>query len=409
MNAVRPPFLLMTWFSLSISLGAMAHAQAPRDEATPIVLRDLSLIRGKTISQFDDNAIQLSDGTQLAWDQVLKASVDQERQTEFDRRVLEIGLPVFRLKSRIALGDWSGAGEIAQPIYNQHILSSQTQTQRQIQPARSFDTDTKYLICLAAMHSSLDKHHHGQAMMPFFEAARTQPSVRREILDAVGIRTISKRELSTFFSDSIPPIWFDQTPNAEAEKWLLQQIQSIDRQREERDSDFRLPPGFSLYLASIQIESGQTATAIQSLQRIDVKGDANLNDWHNVLLARAKQVDNDPIAAQTLLTPIAQRLQSPARPLALFYLGTSMASMPGVSDSEFSRAMLMLLKLPALYGANSPELAAAALFQAAEIAKLRGMNSVAQKLREELLKRYPHTYHGELEKRTRLQEDLQSN
>jgi hypothetical protein len=54
----------------------------------------------------------------------------------------------------------------------------------------------------------------------------------------------------------------------------------------------------------------------------------------------------------------------------------------------------MLLRIPAIDGDNYRHLAAAALFQAAEIAKLRGLSDEEQKLREELRRRYPRTYHG---------------
>ena len=110
-------------------------------QAEPIVLRDLSLIRGKTVSDFDDASITLSDGTRLTWDQILKARVPGNRQTEFDLKLQQLGLPLFRLKTRIGNGDWIGAAEISGAIYDSSIANGKA-------PA---DVNTEYPVCLATM------------------------------------------------------------------------------------------------------------------------------------------------------------------------------------------------------------------------------------------------------------------
>jgi hypothetical protein len=86
-----------------------------------------------------------------------------------------------------------------------------------------------------------------------------------------------------------------------------------------------------------------------------------------------------------------------ARPVSLYYRGINVVNQPDTSDLDRSKAILTLLRVPALYGNDYRDLSAAAIYQAAEIAKLRGRATDEQKLREELLRRYPRTYHGRME------------
>ena len=84
----------------------------PAHGQSNIILRDLSLIEGREIKSFDLQSIELDDGTELSWDQVFRATVQPDRQAEFDQNIKEIGLPLFRLRQRIAIGDWNRLNEI---------------------------------------------------------------------------------------------------------------------------------------------------------------------------------------------------------------------------------------------------------------------------------------------------------
>jgi hypothetical protein len=115
----------------------------------PIVLRDLTLIRGKTVTDFDETSIILSDGTRLTWDRVLKAQVQESRQEAFDLKLKQLGLPLFRLKSRIGNGDWIGAGEIAGPIYDSSIAKGKSRRAIAMSPNNSNASTSVVMIwCL---------------------------------------------------------------------------------------------------------------------------------------------------------------------------------------------------------------------------------------------------------------------
>jgi len=184
---------------------------------SPIILRDLTLIRDKTISNFDRSAITLSDGSTLNWDEVLKARLPQDtdlgqRQSEFDDFIKQIGLPLFRVKTRIQQGDWAGAGRIAGPIFDSVMDGSATFS----------NPDVEYLICLATMKArtgqgSAQRNRAG-AVIPFLRALTAQPDVDQKTLAIVGTQRIAdKRE--DVLSPDLLPVWFDvgQTQRA-AEK-----------------------------------------------------------------------------------------------------------------------------------------------------------------------------------------------
>ena len=119
------------------------------------------------------------------------------------------------------------------------------------------------------------------------------------------------------------------------------------------------------------------------------------------------QKAGDHVKAQAMLDRNSQSLIGDARPVAIYYRGlsefeihdTKLKERPlnSALDIELSKSSLMLMRLPALYGESNPEIAAAGLYQVAEIAKLRGQSRQSEKLFRELLQRYPRTYHGSLE------------
>ncbi|MDG1873316.1 MAG: hypothetical protein P8J27_05365, partial [Mariniblastus sp.] len=127
---------------ISIPIIMMLVANSALAQST-IVLRNLELIKGKSIESFDRTAVQLTDGTELSWDEILRANLGNDRQEEFDQHIIEIGLPIFRLKSRIKRGDWTGAGLMAEPIFSDLQLIEKS----------PFTDDIKYLVNLATMKS----------------------------------------------------------------------------------------------------------------------------------------------------------------------------------------------------------------------------------------------------------------
>ena len=377
---------------------------------TPIVLRDLTLIRGKTISAFDRNSITLSDGSTLQWDQVLKATLPDEaatggdpseaqtqRQSQFDAFVKQIGLPMFRLKTRIQQGDWAGAGKIAEPIFDSAMAGTFTFP----------NANAEYLVCLATMKSRAGQgsraRNRAGAVLPFLRACLIQAKIDQKTLELSGTARIAEKSPDGISPDLLP-IWFDIDQVRTAAK----QIAKLDS--ELRKSDSGAPTSqtaLAIYLASMQIELGQNELANTNLNRLGSNPNPSATAWSTVLRARMLQKAGDHVKAQAMLDRNSQSLIGDARPVAIYYRGlsefeihdTKLKERPlnSALDIELSKSSLMLMRLPALYGESNPEIAAAGLYQVAEIAKLRGQSRQSEKLFRELLQRYPRTYHGSLE------------
>ena len=361
---------------------------------TPIVLRDLSLIRDKSIVAFDQHSIRLSDGSELGWDAVLKAELEPNEAKAFDNNVQQIGLPLFRLKSRISNGDWDGAGEIAIPVFTSSFLKQPMSTSVDLRDSdQQKAIDHEYLICLAAMKSFLNDGRRVEALVPFVRASILQPKIGDDVRLFVGSAAIPSQDAENLFSRELVPIWFDHSG-----------LTSLSTQLAESGTSTELAQsiGLRLYLASIQIELGRPDEGLQSIQTLDFPESSEFNAWRSILDARRHQTLNKPRKALSILDSEIKKMSGSARLAALFLQGTNLADIPNATDSENAKSLLTLIRIPALYGDEQPALAAAAIFQAAEIAELRKRDSDSQKLRDELLRRYPRTYHGRLEQEKRL-------
>ena len=223
-------------------------------DRSPIVLRDLSLIRDNAISDVDRNAITLSDGSKLAWDQVLKAELSGEpesrtapaRQTEFDDYVKQIGLPLFRLKTRIKQGDWAGAGKIGGPMFDS-VMADKSDFP---------DPSVEYLVCLATMKSRIGQgsatQNRASAVLPFLRASWIRSSVDQKTIAMVAADpSAEKREDG--LSPELMPFWFDVDQIRSAKK----QLEQLAKLGVDRNSNKTKMVGKEIYLASMQIELDQ--------------------------------------------------------------------------------------------------------------------------------------------------------
>src|SRR5205807_8899427 len=99
-------------------------------------------------------------------------------------------------------------------------------------------------------------------------------------------------------------------------------------------------------------------------------------------------------AAMEQLRPKSDSLPPVARPTALLLLGIADVQS---SDEEICRGgLLELLRLPAIYGGDQPELAVAGLYHAAQgLDKLKDVTGAAA-VRRELARSYAGTHFGAL-------------
>ncbi len=362
---------------ISIPIIMMLVANSALAQST-IVLRNLELIKGKSIESFDRTAVQLTDGTELSWDEILRANLGNDRQEEFDQHIIEIGLPIFRLKSRIKRGDWTGAGLMAEPIFSDLQLIEKS----------PFTDDIKYLVNLATMKSRLKSGNRAGAVLPFLRALEIQPHVAPETLELTGENCLPENQ-SVALLPELLPVWFD--------------IENVAISKEQIASTKSIGPslGRSIYLASMQIELDQNNPAEALLDQIETSKSKAAKLWSLVLRARMLQRAGEHVQCQSLLDRNATKFTGDLRPVAIYYralndllIQPKSARPNQTSDVQLSKTTLMLLRIPAIYGKQHPELAAAAIFQAAKIAKSRGRHQEAQKLTQQLLQRHSHTYHG---------------
>ena len=178
------------------------------------------------------------------------------------------------------------------------------------------------------------------------------------------------------------------------------------RDRSKTDAGEKPSPGEIIYLSSMLIELESYDAAKRWLGELDGRmatGEKEIRAWQNVLRARIKLKNGELDAARISLEELVSNhisqneieIETP-RMVALYYAGLTEMAGENVTDSQRAKATLTFLTIPAVYGDTHKSLSAAALFQSAEIAKLRGRDGDAQKLRTQLLRKYPRTYHGSL-------------
>lgn len=179
-------------------------------------------------------------------------------------------------------------------------------------------------------------------------------------------------------SPELLPFWFD----ADQIRSSIKQIEQLPKLDRSDASDKPNMVGKEIYLASMQIEIDQTDFAIATLNRLNRNRSKLVESWRHVLRARVLQRSGNHVEAQSMLDKKHDSILGDARPVAIYYRGLSEfeihckdrnveTPLSSVVDIELSKSALMLLRLPALYGQTHPNLAAAGLFQVAEIAKVR--------------------------------------
>ena len=139
-----------------LTLGALVFASPVEGQ---VVLRNLSVLPAG-IDTFDDDQIRLTDGQVLGWDQILQANVAAEQQSEFDRRIQDVGLPLFRIRHRLQLNDVGSLNGLVEPAFQQVRQRDST----------SVSARHDFLVSLGAMKSRLFQGRRLEAVEPFVRA-----------------------------------------------------------------------------------------------------------------------------------------------------------------------------------------------------------------------------------------------
>lgn len=373
---------------------------AQQSQPSNIVLRNLELLPDVSIESFDEREIVLSNGTRLGWDEILQANVAPQQQQQFETNIEKIGLPIYRLKRRVQNLDWSAAKKIAEPMY-QAMLS---------QPEKAVDREIQFLVYLAMMKGSLasvsgsetsHRSNPSAAIWPFLKAALLQPALPKPFKEEFADSLLPNAEVENLLSEKILPVWFDRSQAESAFEFLSTAYVPNAAQSQQ---------GPIVYLASLAIKVGKFQYAQQLIDLLD-RRDRQTNAWRVVLAAELAvangNFENAVAIMENQLTN--EDLKDPSIRVASLYLSASPhfrkldaipSDQPANPVSPLARAKdlkatLSLLRIASTYADTFPELAAASLFEAAKI--VGDYSERDQKeLQNELISRFPNSYHGRL-------------
>jgi hypothetical protein len=354
-------------------LQSVAHA------ADRILLRDLSVLRGDVMS-FDPDGLVLSEerpggGKLVAWDEVETLSLaDKKRQAQADQLLKEIGLPLYRLRVRLETGDDEGLLKPAEDLY----------------PVFRDRKSSSALIVLQSL--VWGRIAHGQreaAVEPWlleFELLRSRAA---KLSDIPGARKPRIDAASALLAE-LEPVWFDASAAKAALPAAEKPLQSMAEP---------VPPGATLYLASLAIAAGDKDKTKKHLLP-EIGPNSLASPLKQILLAQSELPSNAAAAMDRLQKTVGELEQpgedSEARrvflhPLALYWLGRAQlaADKPAVQQA----GLLTLLRIPALEGHQSPMLSAAALHEVAQFYAKDA--ALAARLRREILQQFPSSWHAQ--------------
>lgn len=330
-----------------------------------LVLRDLSLVTGVEVESFDLDSVRLSNGSELSWDLILQGKVAAERQKEFDQNLVDIGLPLFQLKQRIKVQDWTRLKQVSETLMIRYS---------------GIDSATSRMVCLAVAKSKIETGRRAEGVLPFMIAASKNSAFPNVSANEMGF-TESGLELG--LTNQLVPIWFD------LEKVRAQKLAIEAYQIEMQD---RFPNAGFLYLASFCLALDELDEAKTYAEQVDELHEP-LIQWKRLMLSEIDRRTRNDINQLNLFQVDPSTVQE-VRVASQFFDAVALDSKNGAASAEAK--ILEYLKVPARGGSRFPNLSAAAIHRSIELAKQANMTEEAKTLTSELFQRYPNSYHGKL-------------
>ncbi len=352
--------VLVAAFWLTIPM----HAQADR-----LILRDLRLLGNITVIGFDEEGVKVTDNNLIPWHEIELGTVGADKQADFDRLRKELGDPLFRIHQRLKVGDYAGAREPAEAVFDRY---------------KNRESKVAYMVCQAAMWGRLAEGEREAALEPYFCCLRIMKKTARtsEVTQLPGSRSLDYDKQTGLTSD-LMPLFFDREKAVAALTPASTAATSIGSSA---------PDGVLVYMAALAIAAEDFAEAEKWRGKIN-SGNPTLKQWPVILTAQSRIRSGDLIGAQADLQPLIYSFEPWNQPVAWYLLGIS-----GARSSEYLRienGVLDLLHVPALYGSDHPELAAAALSETYTALKRIQQPDQAQDIRRQLMLYYGGTTHAE--------------
>lgn len=342
--------------------------------ADRIMLRDLTVLRDRSVRDLSEDGVRLDDDRLLTWDLIEKGKCKQ--QADFDQLLQEIGEPLYRIRQRLKVGDYLAASEPAEQLYARYLHR---------------ESESAYLVMQATMWSRLNSGRREAAIPAYIsccrllrrhnELSQSLPGSRRMILDA-----------ATGFTPEILPVWFDASAAKKAMpdvKLVLDQLLARDSEVDKSATEW-FGDGIRLCVGTLALTAGETKYSEEILQSMCQTGDFARQLQRLGRSAVAIQAEKYEIVIAELSS--VETWPSHVRPVVHYWTGLAKVSAP--SRSSRLDGILELLHIPALDGSTQPELASAALFHAANACEAVGDAAGSAAIRKELRTRYPSTPHG---------------
>jgi hypothetical protein len=353
------PFAALTLLVLILP-GDIVSAQST------MVLRDLTLVADATITSMDIDGLTLDDGRHFSWDQILQGDVGTGQQSEFDRWLVEIGDPLFRVRQRLVSHDFATLQPFADRLAERAL-------------AAGVENKTLYLARCAQLRSLLSHGRREAAVIPLLQILKLRaanPGFAR--LDALG----SLRLTEFGICEDLLPVWFDREQAEEV-------ISMPGASAELREN---AGPAARVYLTTLAIAANQ------------LQPDKNHNPladddpWQAIYSAQSALLVENWQQVLDSLPDEADTSAADRHAIALYYRGLASRGLTqSVAANEDRSWMLTLLQIPANYQDRFSELSAAAIF-AVVADPVNQADSQFDGLRKELATRYRNTVFG---KRTR--------
>ncbi len=338
--------------------------QAPDLPAQTILRRDLSQLDAG-ISTFDVDGIVLDDGRRLEWHQIHEFDVDSDRRDEFLELHREVGERVLRLRVRISRGDFANIAELAAQLLDY---------------CRGEPSLTARFAAAALCRGELANGNREMAAVALLRALsiENQLSAFPETSELASL-PFEIEPLSALYPDLIP-VWFDA--EAAKEAWAIVQSHRL------RGEDAGLTA--TIYATSLAIAAGDEQAAAAMLKRNELEASI----WLNILRSQQSIRQSEFAAARSSLPSTFDKVPSPMVCVILYYRG--LAGLRMSEPAQQQEALLDLLKIPAVYGSEYPEIAAASIYLAIHAELLQDTPASIASLRHELIHKFPKTFHARL-------------
>ena len=339
-----------------------------------IILRNLQRIKGHEIKSIDVDGVKLDDGRVITWDRIETAQVESVSQEEFDGYMQRLSNPLFRIRLRLVNGDDLEALKYAEQMFPVY------------QPR---DGELSRLVCAALVRGRISAGLREQSVVAYLYYLSKTPQAENEE-NARPSYELSVDSKSRIFDD-LMPVWFDSAAAAKQVPDLIEALRSVKN----------YPRQFHVYTGSLAIAAGDLENAKKAISALS-DSDPVQAELKQLLQAQMEISEKKNAEGIKRLAPLTESAVPNIRALALYWTGVALSN---GTNRERLEGALFLLRIPASYGNQFPDLAAAALYQASQAVDFGKDDGQATALRQELLRRYPHSWHGKLLTQTGLGKD----